>query len=134
MSQPLKVIAAIVLLPILVIAAYVFFLWATYIDDTVTSGSKYGFTIGSSKQQMYKDLSEVKNDHKELKLYISYGPRAGDNATLPLTNDNFERALESDHWELLLDGEGEFFNVIRLKLEDKTLIQIYRHRKYFELP
>jgi len=34
----------------------------------------------------------------------------------------------------LLDGDGEFFNVIRLKLEDKTLTQIYRHRKYFELP
>ena len=79
-------------------------------------------------------MSVVKKDHKKLKLYISYGPRAGDNSTLPLTNDNFERALKSDYWELLLDGEGEFFNVIRLKLEDKTLTQIYRHRKYFELP
>lgn len=120
--------------PIFIIAAYIFFLWVTYIDDTVTSGSKYGFTIGSSKQQIYKDISAVKEDYPELKIYISYGPRAGDNTTLSPTNDNFERALGSDHWELLLDGDGEFFNVVRLSLEDNTLTQIYRHRKYFELP
>ena len=47
---------------------------------------------------------------------------------------NYEKALGSDHWELLIDGEGQFFHVIRLKFEDKTLTEIYRHRKYFELP
>jgi hypothetical protein len=122
------------LLPILVVAGYIFFLWATYIDDTITSGSKYGFTIGSSKQQIYEDISAVREDHPNLKIFVSYGPRAGDNATLEPTIDNYERALISDHWELLLDGDGEFFNVIRLKVDGDNLTQIYRHRKYFELP
>jgi hypothetical protein len=134
LSKLLKVVSAVLLLPILVTAAYIFFLWVTYIDDTVTSGSKYGFTIGSSTQQIFEDITAAKEDHPELMIYISYGPRAGDNTTLPPTNDNFEMALSSDYWELLLDGEGEYLNVIRLKLENNILTQIYRHRKYFELP
>jgi hypothetical protein len=134
LAKLLKIIAAIVLLPILVVAGYILFLWATYIDDTITSGSKYGFTIGTSKQQIYEDISAVKEDYPNLKFYISYGPRAGDNATLLPTKDNYERALISDHWELLLDGDGEFFNVIKLKVGGDTLTQIHRHRKYFELP
>jgi hypothetical protein len=134
LSKLLKIIAAIVFLPIVAIAIYILFLWATYIDDTVTSGSKYGFTIGSSKQQVYEDIFATKENYPELKIYIPYGPRAGDNATLPPTNENFERALISDHWELLLEGDGEFFNVIRLRVDNNSLTQIYRHRKYYELP
>jgi len=134
LAKLLKVIAAIVLLPILAVAGYILFLWATYIDDTIISGSKYGFTIGSSRQQIYADISAVKEDYPDLKIYISYGPRAGDNATLQPTKDNYERALISDYWELLLDGDGEFFNVIKLKVDGDTLTQIYRHRKHFELP
>ncbi|MGE3482269.1 MAG: hypothetical protein AB7K73_12750 [Gammaproteobacteria bacterium] len=134
MTKRFKVITAFILLPIFVVAVYIFFLWVTYIDDTVTSGSKYGFTIGSSKQQIYEDISAAKEDYPELKIYISYGPRAGDNATLSPTKENFERALISDYWELLLDGDGEYFNVIRLRVENNALTQIYRHRKYFELP
>ena len=116
------------------IAAYIFFLWATYIDDVVTSGNKYGFTIGSSKQQTYKNIVAIKESYPNLIIYIPYGPHAGDNMTLHPIKANFETARKHNHWELLLDGDGEFFNAIRLNHENNALTQIYRHRKYFELP
>ncbi|MEH6467096.1 MAG: hypothetical protein V7722_05655 [Porticoccus sp.] len=134
MNKILKSLLIIILLPILATGSYVFFLWATYIDNTVTEGSKYGFTIGTSMEQTYQDILSVKEKYSKLMLYISYGPRAGDNMTVPPTKENFETALSSEFWELLLDGDGEFFNVIRLKSDNNVLTEIYRHRKYFELP
>lgn len=113
---------------------YFLFLWVTYIDETVAQGTKYGFTVGASVEKTYEDILLVKKKHPELMIYISYGNRAGDNMTVPPTKDNFDIALKSSHWELLLDGEGEFFNIIRLSAEGNTVTEIYRHRKYFELP
>ncbi len=134
MSKVLKTFLALVLLPFFAVALYVLFLWATYIDDTVTQGSKYGFTIGSTEQKTYEDILSAQDQYPELMLYISYGSRAGDNMTVEPTRDNFNTALKSNHWELLLDGKGEFFNIIRLRIDSNELTEIYRHRKYFELP
>jgi hypothetical protein len=134
MSNILKSLLIIISLPILAIAFYVLFLWATYIDNTVTEGSRYGFTIGSTVEQTYQDIQSLKEKYPELMLYISYGPRAGDNMTVPPTKENFNTAISSEFWDLLLEGDGEFFNVIRLKSENGALTEIYRHRKYFELP
>ena len=134
MSKILKIAITLALAPILAIAMYILFLWATYIDDTVVEGTKYGFTVGASIEQTYEDILSVKKKYPELMIYISYGNRAGDNMTVTPTMENFDTALKSSHWELLLDGEGEFFNVIRLNSEGNTLTEIYRHRKYFELP
>ena len=106
----------------------------TYIDDTVVSGRDYGFTIGSTKQEAYKDIIDVKKQFPKLMIYIDYGPRAGDNFTLEPTNDNFIQIIKHEDWNLLLDGDGEFFNIIRLKFSKDKLNEIYRHRKYFEGP
>jgi hypothetical protein len=116
MNKILKTLLAIVLLSFLAVSLYILFLWATYIDNTVTQGSKYGFTIGSSVQQTYEDILSAQAQYPKLMLYISYGPRAGDNMTVEPTRENFNTALKSYHWELLLDGEGEFFNGIRLRI------------------
>ena len=129
-----SILAVTLLLPALAFTVYLLFLWLSYIDETINSGNKYGFTIGTTTQQIYKDISAAKVKHPELMLYISYGPRAGDNMTLPPTKANFETALKSEFWELLLDGEGEFFNIIKLKVENNKLSRIHRHRKYFEIP
>jgi hypothetical protein len=57
------------------------FLWATCTDETVLSGSKYGFTIGLARQQTYQNMEILKEGCPELQIYISNGPRAGDNMT-----------------------------------------------------
>ncbi len=39
-----------------VILTPVLLIWATYINETVTTGSAYGFTIGSSREQVYETV------------------------------------------------------------------------------
>ena len=134
MKASYKIILAIVLTPIILIALYISFLWITYIDDVVISGSKYGFTISATDEMTYKDIATIKNKYPNLKVFIIYGPQAGDLLTLSPTKENFKEISKHDRWDLLLDGEGEYFNIIGLYFQDGVLDQIYRHRKYFELP
>ena len=129
-----KILITTILLPFILIALYIVFLWATYIDDKVTSGSKYGFTIGLSKEDTFGSIETLQSNYPNTKIYISYGHRAGDHITLPPTNDSFTKIQKHEQWELLLDGDGEFFNIIRLQFEGGSLSEIYRHRKYFEGP
>ena len=134
MKKGFKVTTTIIAVPILVISVYIFYLWATYISDVVISGEKYDFVIGQTKQQSYKNIATTIQKHPNLKIYIPYGPRVGDRMTIPYTEQNYDQAIKHNHWELLLEGDGKFFNIIRLSFESNALVQIYRHRQYFELP
>lgn len=124
----------IIVSPFIILGVYLLFLWGTYIDNTVESGTNYGFTIGTTKDRVYKDILIVNKQYPKLKIYINYGDRAGDNITLSPTKNNFDKIKKYNRWEILLDGDGEYHNVIRLYYAKNNLNQIYRHRKYFELP
>jgi hypothetical protein len=128
-----KALISAVLAPVLVVAGYIVYLWATYLDKTITSGSAYGFEIGASKQQTLTSSGRLPN-YPGAVLYVSYGPRAGDNFSIPPLPSNLPQLQLHDNWEVLLDGKGEFSNIIRLKFRDDRLIEIYRHRQNFELP
>lgn len=119
---------------VLVTSVYIGYLWATYIDDSITSGSKYGFNIGASKLETFTGFSQLATEHPKLQIYISYGDRAGDFISLPAETTVFEQVSSYDNWDLQLDGQYEFHNIIRLRFESDSLYEIYRHRKYFELP
>lgn len=134
MKRKFKVTLFILSAPFMVTALYVGFLWVTYIDHTVTSGQKYGFTIGTNKDQTYKAVAKATDKHPKLFMYITYGPLAGDHMAFLPTPENYNKAQNHNYWSLLLDGNGEFFNVIKLKFENEKLSEIYRHRKYFEAP
>ncbi len=134
MRRTAKIFLFLGLTPFILAGSYVIYLWATYIDDSVTLGHKYGFSIGSSDEETYMDILGLTDQYPNAVFYISYGPRAGDNDTVRISPESFKRALSSEHWQILLDGEGEFHNIIRLNIENSALTRIYRHRKYFELP
>lgn len=131
MRAGFKKIIAIIHLPLLIILLYVGYLWATYIEDVVTAGSKYGFTIGETKANTYKSILTLKEQSPDLKFYIIPGPRAGGRIFLSPEEDIFQQINKYEHWELLLDGENEFSNIVRLYFKEEKLSQIYRHRKYF---
>ncbi len=133
MKKRYKVLITFSAVPFLALSLYIIFLWLSYIDNTVLSGESYGFTIGQTKSQTYRNVLKSIERNPKLKIHINYGPRAGDNMTFSPTN-NYIKAQNHNNWSLLLDGDNEFFNVIRLKFENNKLSEIYRHRKYFEMP
>jgi hypothetical protein len=118
-----------------VIAACVIFFAATYISDPVTSGSAYGFQIGQSKQAAIQSIKALQQKYPNAALDATYGSRAGDHITVPISRLDLTQVEAIDHWEVELDGAGEFVgNIIRLNFKDGRLVHIYRHRQYFELP
>jgi len=128
-----KTLATVVLIPILVVAGYITYLWATYIDESVASGSAYGFTIGASKQETLDAISRLTN-HPHAVVDVTYGLRAGDHFTIAPVPVQIGQLQMHDRWDVYLDGDGKFFNSVRLTFRDGHLAEIYRHRQYFELP
>jgi hypothetical protein len=127
-------IISIIGICILMIGGYIGFLWISYIDKTIYEGEAYGYKIGSSKEQTFSQIKTETTRYPELAIYINYGAKAGDYKTLDPLAGGYSEIEPYDSWDMLLDGEGEFFNSVRLSFIDGHLISIYRHRKYFELP
>lgn len=128
-----KTLAALVLVPTLIISGYVTYLWGSYIDETITSGAAYGFTIGNSKQEALASTSRL-NKHPHAVVYISHDLKTGEYFTIPLAATHASQLQTHDQWDVLLDGEDMFSNSVRLTFRDDKLAEIYRHRQYFELP
>ncbi len=132
--RPLKKILTMALLaPILAFAGYAAYLWATYLDDTVVSGTAYGFTIGASKREVLAAARSL-DDHPHAVVYASYGQRAGDHLSVALSQVRIEQLQGHDQWDILLDGPDNFFNSVGLTFSDGKLVEIHRHRQHFELP
>jgi len=137
----LKILGAV----FLAIAVYVFYLWFTYIDETVYSGTAYGLTIGDSKQDTYRKipsslsqlsnsgdiyiLIKVENDNQ-----IDLATNSGHTIMVKtlLHDIGFQRFKDLDTWEFYIDAS--LFNSLKLKFCKNSLCEIHRHRKYFDLP
>jgi hypothetical protein len=130
----LKILFIFVLIPALLIAGLATYYWITYIDEEISSGSAYGFTIGSTKAEAVRDFGKIRSSHPEIHVYVTYGERAGDNFSTPAIPESLHKLEPHDRWFVLLDGKTEFFNSTNLLFEDDKLVIIHRHRQYFELP
>jgi len=130
----LKIIGTVILVPALLISGLVTYYWLTYIDEDITAGNAYGFTIGVSKLESVKGFGALLTEYPNLHVYVSYGQRAGDNFSIPALPETISKLNIHDRWDLLLDGESEFFNSIDLYFESNQLVKIHRHRQYLELP
>ncbi len=129
-----KTLTIATLVPILVVAGYVAYFCATYIDETITSGTAYEFSIGTSKQVALTSVDRLSN-YPNAVVYVSYGPRAGDNFTVAPVAAHIAQLQQHDQWDVLLDGDdGKFSNSVRLTFRDGKLTEIHRHRQHFELP
>ncbi|MCL6711675.1 hypothetical protein M8R20_32305 [Pseudomonas sp. R2.Fl] len=128
-----KILTIAVLVPILAVAGYVGYLWATYLDETLVSGAAYGFTIGASKQEALAAARSL-DDYPHAVLYISYGPRAGDHFSIAPSQARIEQLQAYDQWDVLFNGSDKFFNSVRLTFNDNRLVEIHRHRQRFEMP
>jgi hypothetical protein len=134
LKSALKVLATLVLIPIILIGGLVFYWWVTYLDETITVGSGYGFTIGQPKQAAAEQFDSLNNKYPDLHVYVSYGRSAGDNFSIPATPQSYNELRPHDKWDLLLQGQWKFFDSIDLYFKGDELVKIYRHRQNFELP
>lgn len=131
---------------VLMTVSYIGYLWYTYIDETVISGQAYGFVIGDDKLTTYKKAlgALAKLKHHSSSVYIEIKSDA-DCAKLLAAEPGYTlmvKALLHDvgypvfksknQWDFYFDGS--YFNTLSLKFCDEKLCEIYRHRKYFELP
>lgn len=128
-----RILAVALLVPFLAIAGYAAFLWGTYLDETVVSGTAHGFAIGATKQEAFEAAGNL-GGHPRAVIYVSYGKRAGDHFTIAPAQAKTDQLQAHDQWDVLLDGPDSYFNSVRLTFRDGKLVEIHRHRKYLELP
>ena len=124
----------IALLPVVTIVGYVLFLWASTIHDSVEAGTKYGFTIGETKENAHGSLLDWRDKHPEL-IVFTYAEVDGyaQKQFIKLSLE-FDELKNYNQWRVHLNGERLGSNSIRLTFENGSLTNIYRHRQYYELP
>jgi hypothetical protein len=125
----LKTSIAALALGLAMLAGYAGYLYLTYIDEMVHSGSAYGFTIGQSKSEAFAIVADQFAAREIAGVHI-HEPFS--------TIDPVEGALAQlspvDSWVLFPGERDDFFDVIKLGFESGELSSIYRHRKHFEFP
>ena len=122
----------VVVIVICVVLCHIAYLWATYIDETITSGEGYGFKIGETKKQVYHKAGELFKDKKVYFLHPIDEQNHGPHKELRYSSDEYEIIKDRNKWNFYFTED--YFDSIKLTFKDGCLMEIHRHRKKFELP
>jgi hypothetical protein len=95
----LKLAGALVAALVFVTVAYVGFLYFSFLDKTVTSGSAYGFTIGQSKAEAYR-IAQTQFQNGEISRIHTIGSREEELVRYPEVNrsDSYYSVTEVRDW------------------------------------
>jgi len=123
-----KVALMLIAIPIVCVA----FLYLSYINDYVRSGSAYGFRIGASKVECY---TAVEREFRGKNVYI-VNPTRKSTADF-LRKIDFDRGehvmfYSLDRWDFYFDER--LASSLELYFENDSLVEIHRKRAYFEFP
>lgn len=145
--NPIKYFIVILLsIAVALCLLYFGYIWATYIDHTVTTGDAYGFSIGDNKRQTYNKapnaLLKLTGHASPIYIEIRVTPEI---STILATKPDYDVLTQSylhdvgyvdflpkDRWVFYIDGS--YFNKLSLRFCENRLCEIHRHRKYFEGP
>jgi len=141
-----KAVLGLILVFMVIAASFFLYFRATYLNEVVTSGSGYGFTIGSSKDETYKKVPAAffKLSGKDPRIFMEIevdkgaeqllGVKSGYRVMVEtyLHNVGFQKFASQQQWEFYF--EGLYRDSITLTFCGDNLCRIYRHRQYFELP
>lgn len=138
MSTTIKIVLSLLLLLVLFIGGNILYCWLTYIDDTVTEGSAYGFTINETKEEVYQKAREVFSDKPVYILYPLNSRNWGPHLRYYFTPEEYYMLANQDFWRLYFRSDKDkyhsYSDSLKLKFKDNKLIRIHRHRQFFELP
>ena len=127
----------LLVLLLLLCSTYVFYLWFTYIDETIKTGSGYGLHIGDNKKVTYEKvrvtIATIESSWTRVFAKI-LTTKPGDPVMVEAILDpvGFERLKKEDVWTFYIGGSN--YNALQLKFCKERLSEIYRHRRYFEFP
>lgn len=119
-----------ILLVLIAVGIYVAYMWATYIDETVETGSAYGLSIGMSKRSV---LEALQRQYADKKIFIEYPIGRGVHGPLDdfrFREEDIKKVEDNMIWKFYF-GERDR---ITLRFEQERLVSIHRHRQYFEFP
>ena len=125
-------IGSIIALIVIIVSGYIFYRWATYIDETVIEGKAYGFSLGDTKLETYYKAQAIYQNQDVYILYPMNESGYGPHRQINFQAEEFKILEGQASWELYYD-EG-FFDSLKLTFENGNLANIHRHRKKFELP
>jgi len=113
---------------ILIIAVY---LYVTYIDETIFTGSGYEFSIGTTKGATFENVKEI---FKNKSLYIIFPEDSYGAGPFKEINYNSDYLVfkEKNSWKFYYSNDA--WDSIELTFENNKLLSIYRRRQRFELP
>ena len=102
-----------------------------FYDNEVTSGSKYNFDIGMTKNEALKAL---KRDYKEGNIEVVLSPKIELNSSddilyTDVQKFDVEKANNMDIWQLRFDKSER--NVLALQFLDGRLVKMTRYRRAF---
>lgn len=115
-----------------VVLSVIGFMWATYIDVLVESGSAYGFGIGDTKRQAYLKLQSEYSDQDMWMMHPVNEQGLGPFVSLGHGQPPYDSLVSRELWAVHF-GKSHW-NVLRLSFQGDRLVKIFRHRQYFEFP
>jgi len=115
---------------VVLIGAYILYLKATYIEEEIETGSAYGFTVGDTKDAVYKNAKTLYADRKVFIRYPIESDGYGPIYEFTFSDVDYEKIKNDKKWEFYFDK----MDSIRLIFEGEHLVLIHRHRQHFELP
>ena len=126
---------------IIVVIGFGAFVWASSIDNKVTTGEAYGFTIGSSKTDIYMNIPKSSfptSSKKSVVLYFNvelYVQKKKEPIKIKseFHKDEFDLFEDKNKWKLFYLDTHYFFDNVTLTFCDEKLCEIRRFRLYWEL-
>lgn len=104
----------------------------TYIDEKIIIGDGFGFKIGDTKEDTFQNIIKNYQNQNIFILYPLDDKGYGPHRKLKFEHNDYKLIQDRAKWVFYFT-EG-FFDSLDLTFEDNNLIEIYRHRKKFELP
>jgi hypothetical protein len=119
---------------VLIVGGYIGYLYATTIHDVVKEGEKYGFHIGMTKDEVWEQLPKM-SEQAPIGYVFTYGQSARlEYGPLKFDAEFKQRLFQEERWSLYYDEEYKWWDSIDLTFQNDILVEMYRHRQYWELP
>jgi hypothetical protein len=137
-SQWVLRISGLILLAIFFLVAYFYF---TFIDENITQGSGYGFSIGEDKRTVFNDISKIYN--KEIVRIAVFADgdivfpkghlwnNSTSNRKVTFSKQEFQEISQFDHWRLHFN-EYFYSDYLDFQFQEGKLVSIHRFRLYLE--